>query len=343
MKQNHYPLYLLFFFLYSALPSKAQELSNVRWIAKDTTATRLQVIAYWNKGDAKKYRARKLTYKYMGDSLISETTEYDAIVQFRVVDSTEKSYEVEFRMLENKRNTLNDPSLALNDLNFSEKDLTLYYTTDEMGMFKEYKNQASIEKGLDQLMKKIVDADLKNRSFKTEAERNVAESLAGKMANGKVLFSNIYGIYISQFHNLHGYATGLNDTLNYTESTPGLMGDKLIDLDCYLYITSIDTTSYEVRYDTEKYADLNEFMKGYAGALKETAKKSGVKTFDEVQANLGKLDMKMEAYITNYIDLESGWPTFLKVDRILTTKDPATGQVSTKEEIWSLDNSLEDK
>ncbi|GAB3170132.1 hypothetical protein [Telluribacter humicola] len=342
MKQNYLFLCFLVIYLTTTLSSQAQEIKNAQWISRDTSATPLHIIAYWNKGDVKKYRARKLSYQYLGDSLISQKTEFDAIVQFQVIDSTEQSYNLEYRMIENKRDLSNDPTLPYEALNLSEDDLTLYYTTDETGAMEGYKNREMIERGLDKMMKEVVNGELKKKSYKDEAEKKLTESLASKLANGKVLFDNVYHVFVSQFHTLHGYATGINDTLNFTESVPGLIGDKTIDLNCYLYVTSIDTTSYEVRYDVEKYADLNEFMNGYAKSLQETAKEAGVKPTTDLQNQLEKMDMKVEAYSSHYIDMGSGWPTFIKVTRLVTAKDLATQIVSTKEEIWALDTNLED-
>ena len=91
---------------------------------------------------------------------------------------------------------------------------------------------------------------------KSEGERKLITAVGEKTASGKVLFSAMYETFVSQFHNLHGYATGINDTLNYRESVIHPATNKPISFDCYLYLSAIDTTGI-AQFDIEKFADMH--------------------------------------------------------------------------------------
>ncbi|KAA6440454.1 hypothetical protein FEM33_07635 [Dyadobacter flavalbus] len=320
----------------------SQSVSDAQWISRDTTVGSIDVIAYWNKGEKKKFRAYKVTKNFKADSLLSEKTELDCIVQFTVTDSTEKSYGIEYTMLENKRDTSKDPAIPYEKLNLTNDDLTLRYTTDANGALTGYTNREAVEKKLDdlvQLMSKKAQNDFKS---KDEAEKKVLSTVMEKLVNGKVLFSSVYETFISHFHNFHGYHTGLNDTLRFTESTPQAFTSTPIKYDCYIYLSSLDSLN-EARFDLEKYADMSGFIKEYGTYLKQVGESAGAKPNEQMQTELAALDMKSEMYTTTYIDLNTGWPAFIKVTRSIITKDPKTNSTFFKDEIWTLTNDLSDQ
>lgn len=47
-----------------------QEISDVRWVSRDTTVGTVQVVGHWKKGEKKKFRAYKLDKIFKDDSLI---------------------------------------------------------------------------------------------------------------------------------------------------------------------------------------------------------------------------------------------------------------------------------
>jgi hypothetical protein len=322
---------------------KAQQISNARWISRDTTSSLIRVYAEWKKGEMKKFRVKKRTKNYQGDSLITEKLELDGIVQFHVMDTTDSTYQMEYRILENLRDTSKDPVLPLEGLDLSSDALALRYTTDGNGAFKSYENRQPIEDKLNDLMK-IIMADGENKSKPLNAvEKKTKDAISEKLANGKVLFAGLYDIFIYSFHNLQGYDTGINDTLAYSEAVPGIWGNKPINYDCYVYVTSIDTVSYEVKIDLEKYADLTDYLKEYAEFLKTTAENAGAKPKEEFHKELLKLDMRMETFISSYIDLNTGWPNFIRITKSVFVKDPTSKTETVKDEIWTLDNVLTDE
>ncbi|MCE6992922.1 hypothetical protein [Dyadobacter sp. CY323] len=334
-------LIFLFSFL-SCLCVFGQEISNARWISTDTTVGNVQVIAYWNKGEKMKYRGIKTTKQYQGDSLMSEKTEFDAIVQFEVSDSTANSYGMTYRMLENLRETSKDPKISFEDLNITDDDLILRYTTDTNGTLERYTNRDTVESKLGTLMAVLTKETQSKMNIKSEAERKAIADVVSKLANGKTLFANLYEPFISQFHNLMGYRTGLNDTLNYQETILHSITEKNIQFDCYVFVSSLDSLG-EARFDLEKFADMKDFGKDYVAFLQKTREANGLQKDLATDADVAGLDMKMETYVTTYIDLDSGWPTYLKITRSVGTTPANAKQTSYKDEVWILTNDLESK
>lgn len=317
-------------------------MSNMKWIARDTTSGSIHITADWKNKELKKFRAKKKTKNYDGDSLISEKIELDGIVQFMITDSANNAYNMEYRILKNLRDTSKDMKLPLESLDLCEDSLVLRYTTDGRGVFNGYKNRVPIENKMDNLMKLIIENSTEKSKKLDAGEKKVSEAILSKLGTGKLLFSNIFDVYVSNFHNLHGYASGLNDTLSYTESIPGVWSDKPITFDCYLYVTSVDTVNNEIRLDIEKYADLEDYIKEYADFLEKASIENNAKPQNGLKEELEKLNMRMEAYLTYYIDLRTGWPNFISAIKSVIVQDPKTRQEKTKEEIWTLNDLLTD-
>lgn len=324
-------------------PAFGQEISDVRWIARDTSATAFQVTAFWKKGEKKKFRARKFDRVYKNDSLVSEKTVMDAIMEFEVADSTGSSYGLIYRMLQNKKPNAGalTTGLPVEQLDIQDNELALHYSTDSNGMLKSYTNRTEVEGKLDQIMQMIKRKQMEGLKDKSEAERKVIATVGEKAANGRALFSLMYETFVSQFHNLHGYTTGINDTLNYRESVIHPLTNKPISFDCYLYVSAIDTLGV-VRFDTEKYADMKEFVKDYAAFMQTTREANGLKRDKNIEKEAAEMDMQMNTFVTTVIDTESGWPIYIKVNRLLSTKQPQR-ESELRDEVWELDNDLEDR
>jgi hypothetical protein len=330
------------FFLLSPIDLIAQSTSDVQWISRDTTVGRVNVIANWKKGEKKKYRASKTTKKFVEDSLLTKKVELDQIVEFAVVDSTADSYELSYHIRENMRDISNDPVIPFEKLGIADQDMVLHYQTRPEGDLRKYHNREAVEKAMDEMIKLVVKDRKASFEPKDEAEKQVFDAVFAKTANGKVLFSTVYEVFVSQFHNFHGYGSGLNDTLRYTETWPNSFGSTPINYDCYLYISSLDSLN-EVRFDIEKFAEMNGVLKDFSGFMKKNQEAAGVKANDDMERGFAKLDMKMEMYVTTFIDLHTGWPTFIKVTKSVISKDEKINKTHFQDEIWVLTDDLSDQ
>ncbi|SDF15792.1 hypothetical protein SAMN04487996_10989 [Dyadobacter soli] len=328
---------ILFFIAGNAV--LGQELSNFRWISQDTTTGSVQVVADWQKGEKKKFRAYKFDNRYQGDSLVSEKKILDCIVEFAVMDSTTESYSMTFKMLENKMTSSAGSDLRLEQLNIRDEDLTLRYSTDANGTFAAFKNRTEVEGKLDELMNLIKQKQKEQFKAKNEAEKKVFATVLDQMANGKILFGTMFETFIAQVHGIHGYRTGINDTLFFNETVPHPMVNRPIQFDCYLYVAALDTLGM-VQFDTEKFADMEQFSQDYVAFINKTRQDSGLKPDKKLDDQVGTLNMEMETYSSIVLDLNSGWPTYLKLSRVITAK-AAKEETAARYEVWELDSDLE--
>jgi hypothetical protein len=342
MKFYLYLISIVSVFLLNQSVLHAQTTSDAQWISQDTTVARVNVIAYWEKGEKRKYRASKTTKKYKGDSLLSKKVEIDDIVEFEIVDSTADSYELSYRIHENKRDVSNDPIIPFGKLGIADDEMVVRYQTNEFGELKKYHNRESVERRMDDMVQLVVKEGRSGFKPKDDAEKKVFETVLAKMANGKVLFSSVYEVFISQFHNFHGYGSWLNDTLRYTETWPNTFGSTPVNYDCYLFITSLDSLN-EVRFDIEKFAEMKGVIKDYHGFMKKAKEDAGLKLNDQFEQDLTNLDMKLEMYISTFIDLNTGWPTFIKVTKSVINKDAKADATYYQDEVWVLTDDLSDQ
>jgi hypothetical protein len=205
-----------------------------------------------------------------------------------------------------------------------------------------YTNRDAVESKLGTLMAVLAKETQSKMNIKSEEERKAVADLVSKLANGKTLFGLLYEPFVSQFHNLMGYRSGLNDKLNYQETILHPLTKTDIQFDCYAYVSSLDTLG-EARFDIEKFADMKDFAKDYVTFLQKTRAANGMQKDLVTDGDVAGLDMKMETYATTYIDLDSGWPTYLKITRSIGTTSANAKQTSYKDEVWILTNDLESK
>lgn len=100
----------------------------------DSSAT---CVAFWKKGETRRYMITKTKEKFSGAERIKES-EISFEVNLRVIDSTDKGYTLEWKQRNYQSAGINDASLGM--INAVMKDLMLIYTTDELGTFKELVN-----------------------------------------------------------------------------------------------------------------------------------------------------------------------------------------------------------
>jgi len=320
-----------------------QEISNVRWVSQDTTSDAIQVVAYWKKGEKKQFRAYKRDTQYRGDSLMSEKELMDCIVEFEVTDSTADSYGISFRMVQNKLPQSSAAAgLPLEQLNIQDEDLALRYSTDANGTFQSFKNKEQVVEKLDALMNLIKQKQKESFKTKSQAEQKVLATVLDQTASGRILFTTMFETFIGQFHGVHGYRTGINDTLNYQEAIPHPLTKKPIQFDCYLYVAALDTLGI-AQFDTQKFGDMEQFAKDYAAFVHKTREEAGMKADKKVDEQMDNLNMEMDTYATLVVDLDSGWPSYTKVSRAISAKGLKEEELVTKYEIWELDAELGDR
>jgi len=115
-----------------------------------TDTTKIAFIAYWSKGDSYDFKVTKIKKRWTNDKLTkNDSTQY--IANFKVIDSTEKSYTLQWTfknfLTNSYRENLNklyENKQAVNDI-VKKYDVTkVIYKTDEFGEFLEIINWKDI-------------------------------------------------------------------------------------------------------------------------------------------------------------------------------------------------------
>lgn len=333
--------FFLFVLLWFGSNAFGQETSDAVWLYRDTTATQLTVKAKWKNKEWRPFRVSKNEKRYTGDSLSSEKVTLDGIVHLKVLDSTENSYQLEWRMSENLRDTSHDPELDKSLLpSMNEDDMALRFTTDADGGLTAYQNAEEIQVKLDSVMGVIMKPVLAELSKKNGAgtDPSKLESVVRDFAGGKQLFDNLYNAFVGNLFELYGYTTGVDDTLNYKQTNPALVGDQKIVSDVYVFVTAVDTLEDKVRFDIQRYADIS-------GLTQSSVEKIGgaVKKETDVGNYMSQSIVTSETYVTYLIDMKTGWPTYFRLVRDIIFEHPDLKQTQVKQDIWTMDSDLKEK
>lgn len=330
-KNTQLSIFLIYFF--SIVGSFAQEVTNVKWIAKDTTTGKINLIAYWNKDESKIFYSSCSKNVYDYDSLVSNKEIFKGNVKFSIEDSTKDGYLMKYKMVKNLKGQTNEEIENINSIllstksEISDSDLEMSYNTNELGTITSYNNLDSVYKNFEILIEATKSqSQLKFKSNTTDSKKiKYFDNILKIALNPELLFENFVLVNISNLHNLIGLSMGVNDTLNYTETKNGLAAD------CYLFISSVDTSSLEVEYVVEKYYDDAEVTEFVNKRLKDNINSKDLKK--EVS------DFNYSVFIksTYFFDLNTGWPTFIKIVKETLGKSKDGKKENTSQEIWVLD------
>jgi hypothetical protein len=208
------------------------------------------------------------------------------------------------------------------------ENLNIEYTIDEEGAFEKFENQELVMKYLDKMCKNAQRQILDTLKFKDEKAKMGTKKFLEVVLRPEKIFEDTFSIYLTYFHNFHGYQSGINDTLSYTETTE-ILNKKLVN-DCYLFITNADTTTNEIRYVLEKYGQPESYNMVLRDFLSETFLQISPK------AEISKIEYDVLFKTSSWVNMTTGWPTSLsfikKVETIIPNEDSRT-----KIELWSLE------
>lgn len=189
---------------------------------------------------------------------------------------------------------------------------------------------------MDQLLQTLLKTSMEKRREELKLSVVDFEKKMRKIVNGRVLFSNSYEAFVGNIFALNGYATGIDDTLYYREKMRPLIGNDSISYDVYIYVSSVDTVSQEVRFDMNRYADISElglrFMEDLGMNLQHADKKNDL---------TNDWRMGVEIFLTLYIDLKTGWVNFFKLTKNVTVASSQLKKPYVKQEVWTMNSDLE--
>lgn len=320
----------ILFLIFCSQISFCQEISNSRWIAQDTTTSPISIIAFWKNGEIKDYYMSNKKNKYEEDSLISSKSINENITRISVLDSSEKSYTLQYEIINNLKKLENSSfkqmANVVNDIKdqYTDSDFTLRYKTDELGAFDSYIDPEKTYAACDKIMETVKKKTLENLDKKV---KNL-NPLLDKLMTGQKLFETMFGVNISNFHNLFGLKMGENDTLAFDETNDVL--ENKLTARCILYINSIDTISHDVEYVIEKTYDSEDFSQ-YLNALFAKNK--------EIKKAIKNVSYDVFIKSQYFINYTTGWPTninIIKNTSVYEENKPAT----TEKETYIIDSRI---
>ncbi|MGV3459342.1 MAG: hypothetical protein ACO1N9_02690 [Flavobacterium sp.] len=273
--------------LFFALPVFSQ--INV----KDST---VQVIAYWDKGEAQQYAIINKKVKIKG----SDTTvvfKRDYKVDIRVIDSVAKGYTISWKYRDVK---LTGTDNKVFKFPFYD-NLEFIFTTDENGSFKELKNWKQIRDRNAAFFKKELNS-------KDPEIQKLFKSLA-KSFSSKEAIENYTIKEIKIFTTFHGIALELGKPIESEMEEDNPLSQKKIKSDIHLELAEIDfeEESYVIKFlQTFDGSTIKELVEEVTSQFTDTSAKGGIT--EALQA------FEMEDYCGAMMH-NTGWPIAIQTDR----------------------------
>jgi hypothetical protein len=316
MKKN-----LHLFFILSSLNGFTQTYYDVKFVARDTSQSLISIVPYWNKNEYHRLRLTNKELNFKEDTVSSEKTVSDCEMGFKVLDSTEKSYRIEWRYLKNLKQA--EDTLFKNgefDEFYSKyQELKIIYTTNELGTFNQFENLDEI----DSMMGDIIDIVKKKHldPIKGDAkQKKRLEEYYETILNKNALVQRLFTGPISQFHNMLGFQCYLDDTLSFKIDIPNPVNGEKIAQEGYLYISSIDTTTNEVEFVQELYPDSEKLNKFTFDVIKKAAGKNNKEVSELEKTSIFEVSL----YNQYFINLDTSTPTYVKISKDTFTTDKKT-------------------
>ncbi|NMM47605.1 hypothetical protein [Marinigracilibium pacificum] len=232
MKSN-----LFFYLLISCLSTSFAQINS-----QDSS---VQVISYWDLNETYSYAVSEEKFKIID----TDTTNRSFLtynVDITVVDSTEKSYTIEWKYSNYSSSNENE---FIDKLNEVYEGMVIRFTTDELGIFKEIINYNEVKKSVQK-----TTAFLKEEWKDKEMFQPMIEEVEN-MFMSKEAFENGIIKDIQQYHLFHGIVLEKEETYYGDIQVPNMFGGEPFDSRIAFWLDTIDFEEYT--YDLIMEQSLN--------------------------------------------------------------------------------------
>lgn len=209
-------------------------------------STKISIAAYWSIGDSYDFKISKVDQEWR-DEVLTKKDSSQHIANFKVVDSTENSYTVEWTYKNSLFNTvneglmemINDPEVLENIAKANEVNKVIY-ETDEVGEFIQVLNWKELGEATSSYMENVIVGVLKERPDITE------QKLRDFLQPFKETFSTQQGIEeftvdeIQLFHYLLGYDYDITEPIEFDQEFPNMFGGDPIMGETILTFEEVD-------------------------------------------------------------------------------------------------------
>ncbi len=307
-------LYSLFFFLFvfCSSPVLAQQDSTVSFVA------------YWHKGETQQYKIIKKKLEHRnGKETKNEVSSY--LTSFTVLDSTAKSYLIEWKYENELFNSAPELKHQFKSLGEKYRYLTVKYKTDEMGAYQGIENWKEVSK----MMNDVFDLTIKNSGGAKAREMEKSMKPLRAVYSSKEGIESLVLKELKSFHGPYGAAFSLADTVHYEDILPNLMGGAPIKANASIYFKPIDyetgtcTFVNELKPDSEDTRRMiTEMMsKVMAGITFKTSAEKEQK-MEEMRKAFADMKMDINDYSTYTYDINNSWPTLVTTKRTIIMEAP---------------------
>jgi hypothetical protein len=202
-------------------------------LSSQIDSTKVSFIAYWSKGDSYNFKVKKIKKRWKNRKLTkSDSTQY--IANFKVLDSTAKTYTIQWSY---KNNLINTYKKNLNKIYEDKKvvseiikkyDVTkIIYKTNEYGEFLDIINWQEIS---DLMSKMLGELEKSIQIRKPEKLKEVEKAMKplAKIYSSKDGIEQLILYELQFFHFPFGSEYDINVPLKYEQELPNMVGGKPI-------------------------------------------------------------------------------------------------------------------
>ena len=306
----------------------------------DIENSKVDITAYWSKGDKYKYEKELFDYTIQG----TDTTYNGGVLDvftLEVVDSMPDGYIVEYRSL-SQEIYMSDPTMKnLLELAYSAiREFPIRYKTDIHGSlldvvnFEEYSN--AVAGGID-----IIFSELNSRLKEEKIDKASCDSLnivittalervkKDRLSKHNLLSDNPFSLPFG----FHGKSWKLNhgDISNIKASSPWNT-NEMVDVECDIYIPELNPETSWVNVVMNQSYNRDQLKSSYAEALKNLFSSLG----RQLDLNTVSLDVDVANHLSLYVHTNTGW-----VDNVYyQSRIEASGQVKIKG--WTMNLILDE-
>lgn len=248
---------------------------------EDKDTVEVPFIAYWAKGDTYDFKITKIKNQWKSGALTkADSSVY--IYRFEVLDSTERSYRISWKVLENIKQTRELPT-SLKGLMSLDEIGDVRYLTDENGEFQAIENLEELLANM-KMVFQMVSEDLAEKMEGKEEDtyKQIMAPIMRAYTSEEGLSQKILA-EIQYIHYPFGAAFTLGDTLVFEEQLPNLLGGNPIIGKGRIYLQEVD----EEEAHCVLIKDLKLDSQSVLEVIGETFKEMGLKgkEYEEVMNN----------------------------------------------------------
>lgn len=211
--------------------------------------TKVSFIAYWSKGDSYDFKVTKVKKNWTNDSLTkNDSTQY--IANFKVLDSTESNYKIQWSFKNNLINTykenlnkIYEDKNAINEI-VQKYDVTkVIYKTDEFGEFIEITNWQEISSFMSKMLEELERSIQIRKPDKVNEVKKAIAPLA-QIYSSKDGIEQLILYELQYLHFPFGSEYDINNPLEYEQELPNLVGGEPIKGNAKLSIEEVNFNEF---------------------------------------------------------------------------------------------------